>query len=133
MSPEAFPGSFPGTISAPPDVPRLLEHSDLVCLGTVQDARSEGDVRYLVGERELTFERVVSTVGVEETFLGSAGGDTIDVEWLRLDLPSALARLEPGDRAVLFLTRDGDRYRLTDAGGGRVDATDEVLRQLARG
>jgi hypothetical protein len=130
VSPEAFPGTFPGTISAPPDVPRLLERSDLVCLGQVKDASDEGEASYLVGERELTFERVVSAVGVEETFRGSAGGDAIEVEWLRLDLPSALARLQPGDRAVLFLVRHGDRYRLTDAGGGKVEPTDEVLALL---
>ena len=130
MSPEPFPGTFPGTISAPPDLPRLRERSDLVCLAQIKDANEEGEARYLVGERELTFERVVSTVRVEETFQGTAGADTIDVEWLSLDLPSALARLEPGDRAVLFLIRDGDRYRLTDAGGGRVAATDEVLAAL---
>jgi hypothetical protein len=130
VSPEAFPGNFPGTIGVPPDVPYLRERSDLVCLGEVNDASAEGEARYLVGDEEYTFERVVSKVRLEQTFHGAADSDTIDVEWLRFDLPSGLARLDPGDRAVLFLTRAGDRYRLTDAGSGRADATDEVLAEL---
>jgi hypothetical protein len=130
VSAEPFPGTFPGTIKAPPDVPYLRERSDLVCLGEVTETSEEGVARYLVGEQEHEFERVVSKVNVEQAFGGSPGSDTIEVEWLRFDIPSALARLEVGDRALLFLTRDGDRYRLTDAGGGRVDATDEVLAEL---
>ncbi len=131
MSAEPFPGQFPGTISAPPDVPRLRELSDLVCVGEVVEVAEEGEVRYLVGSDEYTFERVVSTVRVDQTFHGSSDGETIDVEWLRFDIPSALARLERGDRAVLFLTRAGDRYRLADVGSGRQDASEELLSKLA--
>jgi hypothetical protein len=127
---EPFPGNFPGTISAPPDVARLRERSDLVCLGEVVDVAEAGEAVYLVGSDEYTFERVVSTVRVDETFHGSPEGETVEVEWLRFDIPSALARLERGDRAVLFLTRAGDRYRLADTGSGRQDATQEMLSEL---
>jgi hypothetical protein len=130
VSAEPFPGSFPGTIKAPPDIPYLRERSDLVCLGEVEETSEEGVARYLIGDSEYEFERVVSSVRVEQAFHGSPASATIEVEWLRFDIPSALARLEVGVRAVLFLTRDGDRYRLTDAGGGRVDPTDEVLAEL---
>jgi len=131
VSAEPFPGQFPGTISAPPDVPRLRERSDLVCVGEVVDVAELGEALYLVGAEEYTFERVVSTVRVAETFQGSSDGETIEVEWLRFDIPSALARLERGDRAVLFLTRAGDRYRLADVGSGRQDASEDVLSKLA--
>ena len=131
MTAEPFPGQFPGTISAPPDVPRLRERSDLVCVGEVVDVSEAGEARYLVGAEEYTFERVVSTVRVDRTFQGSSDGEAIEVEWLRFDIPSALARLERGDRAVLFLTRTGHRYRMTDAGSGRQDASDELLSKLA--
>jgi hypothetical protein len=130
VSPEVFPGNFPGTIGVPPDVPHLRERSDLVCLGEINEAADQGEARYLVGDEEYAFERVVSNVHIEQTFHGSADSDTIAVEWLRFDLPSGLARLDPGDRAVLFLTRAGDRYRLTDASSGRADATDKVLAEL---
>jgi hypothetical protein len=127
---EPFPGDFPGTIGVPPDVQQLAAASDLVCVGEVADHSEQGEVQHTIGSEEHTFERVAATVRVEQTLRGDAPGDTIEVEWLRLDLPSALARLEPGERAVLFLTRDGDRYRLADVANGKQPVTPELLAQL---
>lgn len=119
--PEQFPGDFPGTIGVPPDVPRLVAASDVVCLGRVMGLSEEGEARYLIGSEEYAFERVVASVRVERTFKGPPELDTIEVAFLRLDLPTGLIRLEEGQRRVLFLRRDGDRYRLADAGTGTLD------------
>jgi hypothetical protein len=131
--PEPFPGVFPGTLGVAPDAPRLATASDLVCVGRVRECRELGRVTYLVNGEPTEFRRIAAVVDVERSVLGTPD-ERIEVEVLGLNEPSGLARLEEGERALLFLVRRGDRYALTDLVTGAVDldgpGADEVLARL---
>ena len=78
----------------------------------------------------MEFNRVVAHAEVERVFNG-APAESVDVEFLRLDLPSSLARLDEGERAVLFLRRRDGRYGLVDPSTAKipVDRVDEQTRR----
>jgi uncharacterized protein YfaS (alpha-2-macroglobulin family) len=131
--PEPFPGVFPGTIGAPPDVPAFVTASDLVCVARVRERREQGRVLHLVNGEPVEFRRISATVDVERAVEGTAD-EQMEVELLELDEPSGLARLEEGARVLLFLVRRDERYTLTDLVTGAVDlgrpGADEVLARL---
>jgi hypothetical protein len=134
VQPERFPGDFPGTIKVPPSLPRLVAAADLVCLGRVVGLHEEGEAEYLVGETARRFRRMAASVAVERVYAGDVRPGPIDVELLVPELPSALARLDEGERAVLFLERRGAHHRLVDVSTAKIPAerTDEqALRALA--
>jgi hypothetical protein len=117
----------------PPDVPRLVAASDLVCIGRVRERRELGRVLYLVHGEPMEFQRIAAALDVERAVTGTAD-EQIEVELLGLDEPSGLARLEEGRRALLFLIRRDERYALADLVTGVVDldrpGADEVLARL---
>jgi hypothetical protein len=133
---DPFPGNFPGTISAAPDVARLASIADVVCRATVLGVRDDGAVTYAVGRDELLFRRKVAVVDVRRVYLGQLdAGASVDVEFLEPDVPAALTELSVGEEDVLFLVRAGTGYRLGDMASGRVRLGDppglDALRRVA--
>jgi hypothetical protein len=137
MTTEPFPGQYPGTVSAPPDLGRLVPISDLVCRGRVVRVTSETAVTYRVEREDVLFRRKVASVAVQRVHLGDIEvGATIDVEFLEPDIPAALTTLLEGEDAVLFLVDTGGRYRLADHATGKIllgdpQAMDPVRRVVA--
>jgi hypothetical protein len=121
---QLFPGQYPGTISAPPDVARLISAAHLVCRGGVVRIETEGVVQYQVGVEKLLFNQKAASVQVHQVYLGGAeAGTLIDVEFLEPDIPAALTTLADGEEAVLFLVGAGLRYRLVDFASAKISLT----------
>src|SRR5438067_1579918 len=97
QQPEAFPGTYPGTIQAPPDFPSLIAAADLICLGEVGTVRDDGEKTYLVRGTPVRFRRRVASFVVERTYKGSAGEDPLQVEFLESEVPSTLTVLLEGE------------------------------------
>jgi hypothetical protein len=118
---EPFPGHYPGTVSAPPDLTRLVPIADLVCRGRVVRVRGEGVVTYEVNGEDVLFQRKVASVAVQRVYRGESDvGSGIEVEFLEPDIPAALTTLSEGEDTVLFLVGAGGRYRLADYAGGKI-------------
>jgi hypothetical protein len=111
---EPFPGPFPGSIKAPLDLQHLLGVSDLVCGGSVTRVDGEGQVQYMVRQEALAFSRQVAHFRVAEVYAGSVDTESIQIEFLRADLPSSLESLHTGEHGIVFLVRHHSRFRLAD-------------------
>jgi hypothetical protein len=111
--PPPFPGTFPGTISAPPDVARLLAEADAVCVADVADIRVVGSRSYSIDGAPYEFEVARASLGSQSADL-THSEDIEAIEFLRLDIPNALPLLEPHERAVAFLERRDGGYWLKD-------------------
>ena len=125
-SPDAFPGTFPGTIGVPPDVANLSRRADMVAVATVMSVDPNGDVTLAVNGVDTLFHRQVAIASVEAVPKGVIDGRTVRVEFLLPDVPAALATLAPGERVVLFLTAD-DPAHLVDPVTGKLGTGDEAL------
>lgn len=121
--PAVFPGTYPGTITSPPDIAGLLAAADLTCVGSVTAVLDEGPVTYVVWSEPLAFSRQTAEVAVERTFSGSAGEDPVRVRFLVPDAVSTMTVLTRGERVALFLRRRGDGYELVDETTSKIDLT----------
>jgi hypothetical protein len=113
MTVPPFPGEFPGTIGAPPDVAALIRAADMVFVVTVEDVVDDGDTSFDVRGEPVLFHRQLADVRVDRAVKGDVPTGLIRVELLLPDIPPSLVTLRPGERAALFL-RQGDPYRLVD-------------------
>lgn len=117
-----FPGTYPGTISAPPHVPPLVRSADVVVLGTVVAVRDVEQVSYRVGDRDVQFVRRMASLEPERRFKGAPADGPLEIELLATAIPSSLTSLHRGERVVLFLKQDGDHFALVDLVTSKIDA-----------
>ncbi len=123
MGAAQFPGLYPGTISAPPDLAVLVRSADVVVLGAVVSVNIGETVDYGVGDEVLAFHRKTATVDPERLLKGVVGDGPVEVAFLEPDVPSGLAALHVGERVVLFLTHDGSRFTLADPVTAKIPMT----------
>lgn len=113
--PLPFPGIYPGTIQGFPDVPRLIDRAEVVCLGEVVGVERGEGVTYLVRGEPLRLARDVATLRTRRVYKGVAGWNPIFVEFLRPELPSSLTQLHTQELVILFLAAERPpRYGLVD-------------------
>jgi hypothetical protein len=128
--PQPFPGTFPGTISTEPDVPRLAAAADLVCVGRVGSVGEEDRVTYRVHDEDVPFRRLVATVDPERVLKGEEPPGAVDVEFLQAETPTSLVQLEEGERALLFLDRRGERFAPADLVTAKLPASDDAVERV---
>jgi hypothetical protein len=109
-----FPGTFPGTIKAPLDIPSLTESADIVCKGEVVCLYDEGEVQYLAGNEPITFKQKVAVFHVDRIYKGTISMTNIEIEFLQSDFPSSLESLNRGECVLIFLVSKNARYQFVN-------------------
>lgn len=109
-----FPGTFPGTVKAPMDVPFLTDSADVVCKGAVVYIHDEGETKFLVGGEPMLFRRMVAVFRVDGIYKGTISELNIEVEFLLSDVPSSLESLHLGQYVMVFLVQKKKRYRFAN-------------------
>lgn len=109
-----FPGTFPGTIKGPLDLPSIAEAADLVCEGQVIRIFEAERIQYLVNGAPTLFSRLVARFEIWRTFKGHTKNNQIEIEFLRADFPTSLEDLSEREQALVFLIESNAHYQFAN-------------------
>lgn len=118
-----FPGTYPGTVKPVPDCVALTRAATLVCVGDVAAVRKRDSLMYRVQGTAEQFEELDAEVRVRQVLKGRWSGAAVHVLFLRAAYPTSLESLAPGERALLFLVREGGHARFADAVNGKLSVS----------
>ena len=118
--PPEFPGTYPGTIKPIPDCALLTRTATLVCVGDIIAVRQLAARDYRIGDAIEQFVELEAAARVRQVLKGRHATAVVHIAFLRAAVPTALEDLAPGERALLFLIREGGRYRFVDPVNGKL-------------
>jgi hypothetical protein len=124
---EKFPGTYPGTISAPMDLPSLIESADLICEGEVVQVLDEGEAQYLLGDEPTSFRKKVARFHVDYLYLGAVASHVLEIGFLQPDFASSMEKLSVDEYVLIFLKRSDGRYQFAHATASKLPVSRRPL------